>query len=298
VRKKNVAVSRPFHELAAAAMAHKKLHLRPQSYATDARRLDTLLVGIGELSIEQVNFEFWSRVLADLKRGGLSNSTVNRYRSLASSIFTFGMRAGLVQTNPISRVVRFRESESRVRYLLDAEEIKLREVIRRDCPDREAEMDLALYTGMRRGEQFSLKWLDVDLIRRRLTVYGKTGQRHVVANSSAVEALNKLLRRRDLELERTGAEGSVYVCDETLNDTQRDWRRWFEKALRSAGIKNFHWHDLRHTFASRLVMANVNLSAVQALLGHKSILMTQKYAHLSPDHTQAAAEKIGGFVAP
>jgi integrase len=104
------------------------------------------------------------------------------------------------------------------------------------------------------------------------------------------------LRRRDLELERTGAEGSIYVCDETLNDTQRDWRRWFERSLREAGIKNFRWHDLRHTFASRLVMADVNLSAVQALLGHKSILMTMKYAHLSPDHTLAAAEKIGGQI--
>lgn len=288
------AGSRTFHELATSALEHKKLRLAPQSYDTDVRRLDALLPLIGALSVEQVTFEVLDKTLADLKRGGLSGSTVNRYRALVSSIFTFGVRAGLVQTNPIARVIRFRENESRVRYLLDAEEIKLREVIRRDCPDREPELDLALYTGMRRGEQFTLKWSDVDLARGILTVRGKTGRRFIVANSSAIEALTKLSRRRDLEIASSGAEASAYVCDETLTDVQRDWRRWLEKSARSAGVKNFHWHDLRHTFASRLVMASVDIRTVQELLGHKSILMTMKYAHLSPDHRQAAAEKIGG----
>jgi site-specific recombinase XerD len=288
------AGSRPFRELVTAALEHKKLHLAPQSYATDVGRLDTLLAIIGEKTIEQATFEVWDKVLKDLKRSGSSGSTVNRYRSVASSIFSFGMRAGLVQINPLARVLRFQENPSRVRYLLEAEEIKLRAAIRRECSDREPELDLALYTGMRRGEQFTLKWIDVDLSLGRLTVYGKSGRRYIYANKSAVEALDKLLRRRDLELARSGAEGSAYVCDETLNDTQRDWRRWFETCLRSAGIKNFHWHDLRHTFASRLVMAGVTLSDVQELLGHKSILMTMKYAHLAPGHSQAAAEKIGG----
>lgn len=285
------AGSRTFRELAHSALEHKKLRLAPQSYETDVRRLDPLLRSLGALSVEQVTFELLDKTFADLKRSGLSGSTVNRYRALVSSIFTYAVRSGLAQTNPIARVKRFRENESRVRYLLADEETKLRAVIRRECPDREPELDLALYTGMRRGEQFTLKWSDVDLDRGILTVRGKTGRRFIVANSSAIEALQKLGRRR--ERERDGAEASAYVCDETTNDAQRDWRRWFEKSVRAASVKNFHWHDLRHTFASRLVMAGVDIRTVQELLGHRSILMTMKYAHLSPDHRQAAAEKIG-----
>ena len=73
---------------------------------------------------------------------------------------------------------------------------------------------------------------------------------------------------------------------------RRDTRRWFEKCIHQAGIQNFRWHDLRHTFASRLVMAGVDLRSVQELLGHKSILMTMRYAHLSPSHQQASVERL------
>ena len=75
---------------------------------------------------------------------------------------------------------------------------------------------------------------------------------------------------------------------------QRDWRRWFEVCVKEANIENFTWHDPRHTFASRLVMAGVDIRSVQELLGHKSILMTMRYAHLSPAHQQANVEKLDG----
>jgi len=68
--------------------------------------------------------------------------------------------------------------------------------------------------------------------------------------------------------------------------------RWFTDAVRDAKIVNFTWHDLRHTFASRLVMAGVDIRNVQELLGHKSITMTMRYSHLSPEHRVAALEKL------
>ena len=70
------------------------------------------------------------------------------------------------------------------------------------------------------------------------------------------------------------------------------WRRWFERCVRLAKIRNFRWHDLRHTFASRLVMSGVDIRSVQELLGHRSILMTMRYAHLSPGHQQANVERL------
>ena len=69
-------------------------------------------------------------------------------------------------------------------------------------------------------------------------------------------------------------------------------RYWFLRALRTAGIEGFHWHDLRHTLASRLVMAGVNLRGVQEALGHKSIAMTVRYSHLAPDYQLEAVEKL------
>ena len=68
--------------------------------------------------------------------------------------------------------------------------------------------------------------------------------------------------------------------------------RWWEQWLKDANIDNFHWHDLRHTFASRLVMARVDLYVVKELLGHHSIEMTQRYAHLSPKHLKQAVEAL------
>lgn len=275
-----------FRELAHVALEHKKLRLAPLSYETDIRRMQTLLPLIGSMPVEQMSGEKLEEVFAVMKRGGLSGSTVNRYRSLVSSVFSFALRSGRVRANPCARVKRYRENDSRVRYLRDDEEERLRKIIQAEHPAREPEMDLALYTGMRRGEQFTLKWNDVDLDAGILTVRGKTGRRFIVVNSGVRKALEKLRLLK--------SKASEYVCPETKGDGQRDWRRWLEKAAKKADVKNFHWHDLRHTFASRLVMRGVDIRQVQELLGHKSILMTMRYAHLSPDSRAAAAEKIVG----
>lgn len=274
-----------FRELAKEALEAKRIRLAPLSYETDLGRLRVLLPDLGGVPAAEMAPELLERIFARMRTvDNLSGSTVNRYRSLVSSIYSFAVRTGRVQVNPVARVKRFRENGGRVRYLKQDEEARLRLAIAATCPDREAEFNLALYTGMRRGEQFKLKWADVDLERGILTVNGKTGQRHIVVNSSASAALEKL---------KTGANSS-FVCPEATAEAKRDNRRWFENAVKKAGLENFHWHDLRHTFASRLVMAGVDIRTVQELVGHKSILMTMRYAHLSPDHRQAAAEKIGG----
>jgi site-specific recombinase XerD len=278
-----------FRELAKAALEAKRIRLAPLSYETDCGRLEILLPQIGAAPAAELPPALLEAVFGRMRNEGLSGSTVNRYRSLISSIYSFGVRTGLVSANPVARVKRFRENESRVRYLKKDEETALRAAIRSQCPDREPELDLALYTGMRRGEQFTLKWADVDLDRGILTVKGKTGQRHVVANSGARAALERL---KGYPAESYAGTG--YIFREAMADSKRDNRRWFENAVKKAGLENFHWHDLRHTFASRLVMAGADIRTVQELMGHKSILMTMRYAHLSPDHRAAAAEKIGG----
>jgi site-specific recombinase XerD len=276
-----------FGELAKAALEHKRIRLAALSYETDSGRLQKLLPEMSMVPAAELSPELIENVFARMRNEGLCGSTVNRYRSLISSIYSFAVRTGRLAVNPVARVKRFKENEGRVRYLKQDEEILLRAVIRSEYPDCEPELDLALYTGMRRGEQFTLKWADVDVQSGILTVRGKTGMRHIVANSSARSALERLRAY-------TKKVMSVYVCPDATSDTQRDNRRWLEKSAKKAGLRNFHWHDLRHTFASRLVMSGVDIRTVQELLGHKSILMTMRYSHLSPDHRAAAAEKIGG----
>lgn len=283
-----------FREIAIERMAHKRIRLQPRSYKTDEQRLKPLLELLGEMEASAIEPADIDRVLGlvmmsnklDTRPAG--KATANRYLALISSIFAIAVRNGRVAANPCKRVERFKESPGRIRYLNqhDAnEETRLRAEIRRLWPELEPEFDLALHTGMRRDEQFSLRREWVDLERNILTVYGKGGKRrYIPVNASAHQALKILVERS------TG----TFVCAQKKRLEQRDWRRWFEECRDAAGIRDFHWHDLRHTFASRLAMAGVSLQTIQQLLGHASLAMTLRYAHLSPTQLRDAVNKIGG----
>lgn len=275
-----------FKQLAEERMAFRKPHLAERSYLTDERRLRPLVNSLGSIPARGITAQKVDEALARIAEGGCSGATLNRYRTLLSSIFTVGIRNGRVQVNPIHKVQRRREPPGRIRFLGSEEEKKLRRAILRRFSQGEAEFDLALNTGIRRGEQWGLRWQDVDLGAGSLMVSGKTGRRFVEINAGAREALEKLYRR---------SNGSAFVCVGKKAEGQADWRTWFEDSVKEAKIADLHWHDLRHTFASRLAMLGVDLRTIQELLGHKSILTTMRYAHLSKGHRHAAVEKLGNW---
>jgi integrase len=130
---------------------------------------------------------------------------------------------------------------------------------------------------MRRGEQYRLRSQDVDLKRGIITIpLSKNGEAwHIQINSVARAALLKMHERGD---------GVGYVCPGYEGPRKRDWRHWFSDAVGKAGLTNFRWHDLQHTFASRLVMAGVTLRSLQVLMGHKCIETTLRYPHLGETH--------------
>jgi integrase len=147
---------------------------------------------------------------------------------------------------------------------------------------------LAVNTGLRRGELLQLRWQDLELKARLLTVRGpgaKSGQtRHLPLNSEAVGLL-ELWRAACADSRSfvfTGESGGP------LKDVKKAWTALVKRAL----IASFRFHDLRHTFASKLVMAGVDLNTVRELLGHSDIAMTLRYAHLAPEHEAAAVEKL------
>lgn len=196
-----------------------------------------------------------------------SPATTNRYRALLSLTYRLAIRNGKVKENP-ARSVRHRlENNARIRFLSPEEETRLRAAIEATCLERIAELELSLHTGLRMSEQYRLRWEDVSFTRRILTIpRSKNGAtRHVPLNRAALRALESLEKR---------ANDSGLVCGGATEP-----RRWFERVVEAAGLTAFSWHCLRHTFASRLVMAGVDTRTVQE-------------RHLAPKHTLAAVERL------
>lgn len=141
---------------------------------------------------------------------------------------------------------------------------------------------LSMNTGLRRGELLALLWTDINFHEKRLTVRGaaaKTGDtRHIPLNDEALTVLEDW-RRDSREWER------VFPVTTSFKTA---WSALLERAR----ITRFRWHDLRHHFASRLVQVGVPLTTVRELLGHGSLTMTLRYAHLAPNQTRDAVSKL------
>ena len=144
---------------------------------------------------------------------------------------------------------------------------------------------LSLNTGLRRGELFGLTWENVDLVQNVITVTAtssKTGRtRHVPINATARAALMAWKPKNASGLVFPGREGKFWTA-------KKSWA----SLLKRAEIVNFRWHDMRHDFASRLVMGGVELFTVVAPLGHDRATTTQRYAHLAASHKTAAVEVL------
>ena len=283
-----------FSELADDALEWAKAH--KLTWEDDEIRLKPMREAFGSRAAESItpqDIERWFRSAGtcrnkDSKRNGKQwkPATFNRYKALVSMVFRQGIKNRKIAVNPAREVERRRENNARDRYLLAAEEVALRNVISATRPERLPELDIAIHTGMRRGEQFNCEWSWLDLDRSVLTVpRSKHGEkRRVYLNDVAVAAFRTLWRFSD-------GKGKVFAHLYTSNTTTGA-RRWFELALAEAGITSFRWHDLRHTFASRLVMAGTDIRTVQELMGHKTIQVTLRYAHLAPQHQLEAVQRL------
>ncbi|HVB98387.1 MAG TPA: site-specific integrase [Candidatus Dormibacteraeota bacterium] len=266
-----------FAQIADDALLYAERHKGERSAREDRWKMARLLKWFSDRPAADLRPEEIDSRLAELSRRGLAPATVNQYRALLSLTYSLAVRAGKVPENPLRRVPIRRTNNARVRFLTVQEEMELRSALRRLCPRREPEVDLALHTGMRRGEQYGLRWQDIDLERGLITIpRSKHGEKRWLPINSAARLALGLLRDQDHGPRVCGPRG----------------RRWFDRAVQAAGIHDFRYHDLRHTFASRLVMAGVDLRTVQELMGHKTLLMTLRYAHLSEAHTREAIEKI------
>lgn len=277
-----------FADIARDALVYSKAN--KLSYGDDVVRIEPMLGWWRDRAADSITAQEAERRLEQAaEEKQWSPATVNRYRSLLSLVYRLAIRNGKATDNPARLVAHRQEPSGRIRFLSGEEEGRLRAAIEAEGAEHLPELDLALHTGSRRSEQYGLTWENVNVARRVLTIpRSKNGlTRHVPLNAPALAALAELHKRGD---------GTGPVMRNLEGEPLANSRHWFEPAMRHAKLRTFSWHCLRHTFASRLVMAGVDIRTVQELLGHRSILMTVRYSHLSAQHTLAAVERLAGAV--
>ncbi|MDR7098984.1 integrase [Lysobacter niabensis] len=241
-------------------------------------------------------------------KAGISPNTCNRDLATLKSALRRALEWGLIDADPLGAVKQSKVDSSRVRYLSEDEENRLRKALAdRDGAARQARARnnawrkernqeplpalgpsdygdhlspavlLSLNTGLRRGELTSLEWADIDFHSHNLTVRAaaaKSGKRRSVPlNDESIAALKQWRKQ-------VGTKGRIFPF--------RDFKTAWGALLEDAKIADFRWHDLRHHFASRLAQAGVNLNAIRDLMGHADLKMTLRYSHLSPDNLAAA----------
>jgi integrase len=189
--------------------------------------------------------------------------------------------AMLLSANPARDIRHRKEDNSRVRFLdrsKDGEHARLVEVIRETYPEHLAEFIFALNTGLRLSSQYGAAYEMLDLTRNVLDVPRTKNNEpvHIPLNSDVLAAIRSLPSWK----ERTGP---IFRNQRHPDKPVLSNDHWFKPALKAAGITDFKWHDLRHTFASWLIQDGVPLDRVSKLLGHKSLTMMMRYAHLAPN---------------
>jgi integrase len=209
------------------------------------------------------------------RRKKVSGPTVNREFENIRHALNLAVEWGYLEKNPATGIKSYRSTPGRVRYLTEDEFERL--ILACDSALKSA-IITAVNTGLRRGELFDLEVKDINFDRRLLTVKRGKNQagRVIPLNDNAVEALRESIAGRK--------EGRVFLLP--------NFRKRFIKAVETAGIEDFTFHDLRHTFASWLVMSGVDLATVSTLMGHRTIQMTMRYAHLTPDYLAEAVAHI------
>jgi len=278
------------------------------------KRLKYFFEDYGDYCLDDISqrvIEQWSTARI---KAGRALATINRDISVLKSMFTTAVEWGHLSTNPLSKLKPAKLDNGKVRYLGQDEEKRLLTALderesrarankfrlERGYPlfadlSHVAYVDhvkpmvlLSKHTGIRWGELVQLTWEHVNVENAIMTVVGRTAKtgktRYIPLNPIAKEVLKAWMPQdvEATELVFGGAEGK------TRNNIKRAWAN----LLKTAQITKFRWHDLRHDFASKLVMAGVDLNTVRELMGHSDLKMTLRYAHLSPEHKASAVAKL------
>lgn len=217
-----------------------------------------------------------------------SPSTVVRYMAVLSHAFTIAIKEwGWIEDSPLRKVTKPREPRGRIRFLDEPERARLLQACK-DSPNSYLYtiVILALSTGMRQAEIMNLKWSDVDFEKERVILQEtKNGDiRQVAITGHALELLKQLDKLRRLD--------THYLFPGKFPRKPIDIRSAWETAVKKSQIDNLRFHDLRHSCASYLAMNGASLAEIAEVLGHKTLAMVKRYAHLSETHTAGVLSRM------
>jgi integrase len=215
------------------------------------------------------------------EKEGVMPATINREHALLKHMYTKAMDWGCVKENPAKRV-RLAKEQPRIRFLTK-EEIRslLAAAGESKAPHLKPILIMALDTAMRRGEILNLRWEDVDFERRAIQVKKtKNDQPREVPMTDRLHVTLWDWKKKRLD--------KGYVFANTNGSSITTVRTAFAVALRKAGIKDFRFHDLRHTAASQMYMAGLDIKLIKEIGGWKTLAMVDRYSHLTTDHKRAA----------
>lgn len=246
-----------------------------------------------QISITNLLNVFRGRLITDItayeleqyknqRRRKVQPATVNRELACIKHMFTKALDWKLIKENTTKCVKLFKEPPGRIRYLSEEEMKRLLDCCRKYLKPI---VMMALNTGMRKSEILALKWSDVDMINRMIKITNSKNNetRYVPINDNLFATLIKMSHC-------SAGEKKIFTWDN--GKPIKYINNGFYNAMKRANITNFRFHDLRHTFASHLVMKGVDIRIIQQLLGHKTLAMTMRYSHVSNDAMKAAVDKL------
>jgi integrase len=248
---------------------------------------DVPVDGIDFVLVEKYLVKRKKEILAQSSNSGkreqdVSFRTANIELAVLSNLLNFAVRRSYIDKNPCAGIKKLNElsrlktlSDSDIRKLISGASNKLT----RDL------ISFLIYTGCRKGEALNLKWDNVDLQNGIIAIKGtKTKFDRRIPISDALKAILAGINKK---------QDSLYVFE--INGTKIvDFSRSFKTACKNAGLKDLRIHDLRHVFASKMVMAGTSLYITGELLGHRTPQMTMRYAHLVPDTLKKAVNAVWG----
>lgn len=231
--------------------------------------------------LSQKSVERWNVKDSAKRPQNVSTATVNRYAAVLSHVCTVAVNEWeLLESNPFQKIKKRKEPRGRTRFLSDEE----RKVLLAICYESHYKplyliVVLALSTGARKSEIMNLEWTNIDMERARIVLYEtKNGEcRALPLTGHAYELMQEHMKVRRLD--------TNLVFPSLKGDKPYEIKKSWEGALKKANINDFRFHDLRHSAASYLAMNGATLAEIAEILGHKTLAMVKRYAHLSEQHT-------------
>ncbi len=278
------------------------------------------------MAVEDIRLKDIEKWRTERQTIGIKAATINRCTASLRSVFSWAVKRGFIEENPLGKLelLKQHDSDEKVRYLTEAERKRLMAALdRREQEMREARKRhneehaarghephpelsgefadhlkpmilISLNTGIRQNNLFSLLWGDIDFEGKAMTLRASVTKsrktHHLPINSIVVKVLTALQKQS----KNTAPDAWVFPSPRGGGKFDNCKKAW-GTLMKEAKITNFRWHDMRHDFASQLVMRGVDLNTVRELMCHASLAMTLRYAHLAPKDKLRAAEVLTGI---